>query len=214
MRIFILLSFFLTITLFACKSKSAKKQEKEQKEIVVPDSTIVAGPARDSVLRNLSTNILTAFKNKDYTTLVSFFHPDEGVRFSPYGYIDTVLARVVHADWINAQAGSAKQERVLWGEFDGTGDPIRMTLDEYVKRFVYDADFLKPEKSTVNEFLGAGNSANNLAAIYPGCDFTEAYFSGIDKRYEGMDWRSLRLVFRLKEGRFYLVAVVHDEWTT
>jgi len=28
-----------------------------------------------------------------------------------------------------------------------------------------------------------------------------------------MDWRSLKLVFKEKDGNWYLVGVVHDEWT-
>lgn len=212
MRIF-LLSLLLTVTLFACKSKSSGKKEQEQKETGLPDSTVVNVLPKDSVLKDLSKSVLTAFKNKDYTALASLMHPDEGVRFSPYGYIDTLHDKIIKAEWIVKQAGSKKQEKILWGEFDGTGDPINQTLDEYMKEFVYDVDFLNPEKLTVNQFIGAGNSPNNLAAIYPGLDFTESWFSGFDKRYDGMDWRSLRLVFRLKDGKYYLVAVVHDEWT-
>ncbi len=201
------------VTLFACKNRSAKEKEAAQNEIGLPDSTAVIAPPKDSILVHLSKTVLTAFRNRDYTALASFIHPDEGVRFSPYGYIDTLDDRIFNAEWILKQAGSKKQEKILWGEFDGTGDPIRQTLDEYVKEFIYDVDFLNPEKSTVNQFLGGGNSLNNLAAIYTGLDFTESYFSGFDKRYDGMDWRSLRLVFKLKDGRYYLVGVVHDEWT-
>lgn len=212
MRIFIL-SLLLTVTLFACKSKSSGKKEQEPKETGLPDSTVVKVLPKDSVLKDLSKTVLTALKNKDYIALASLVHPDEGVRFSPYGYVDTLHDKIVKADWIVKQAGSEKQERILWGAFDGTGDPINQTLDEYIKDFVYDVDFLHPEKLTVNQFLGAGNSPNNLAAIYPELDFTESWFSGFDKRYEGMDWRSLRLVFKGKEGTYYLVAVIHDEWT-
>ena len=102
---------------------------------------------------------------------------------------------------------------IVWGEFDGTGDPIRMTLNNYLQRFVYDVDFIKPEKRTVNEFIGAGNSLNNLLSVYKDHDFTESHFSGFDKKYAGMDWKSLRLVFKERNKRFFLVAIIHDEWT-
>lgn len=29
----------------------------------------------------------------------------------------------------------------------------------------------------------------------------------------GNDWRALRLVFELVDGRYYLVGIIHDEWT-
>jgi len=28
-----------------------------------------------------------------------------------------------------------------------------------------------------------------------------------------MDWRSLKLVFKKYEDRFYLVGIIHSEWT-
>ncbi len=89
-----------------------------------------------------------------------------------------------------------------------------MTFEEYFARFVYNADFLNAEKSSVNEMIGGGTTTNNLVEIYKGCAFTESYFSGFDKKFDGMDWCSLRLVFKKYEGKFYLVGVVHDEWTT
>ena len=88
-----------------------------------------------------------------------------------------------------------------------------MTLNNYMRRFVYDVDFVKPEKRTVNDFIGTGNSLNNLDSVYRGCDFTESHFSGFEKKYAGMDWKSLRLVFKERNGKFFLVGIVHDEWT-
>jgi hypothetical protein len=37
--------------------------------------------------------------------------------------------------------------------------------------------------------------------------------SGFDPEYEGMDWRSLRLVFEKKNDIWYLVGIIHDQWT-
>ncbi len=105
------------------------------------------------------------------------------------------------------------QDMIVWGEFDGTGDPIKMTLHNYIQRFVYDVDFAKPETRRVNEFIGSGNSLNNLDSVYKNCDFTESHFSGFEKKYEGHDWRTLRLVFKERNGKYFLVGIVHDEWT-
>jgi hypothetical protein len=134
------------------------------------------------------------------------------VRFSPYAYIDSVTDKVVSAAWIRKQAGG-KQDKMLWGTIDPTDEPIDRTIDDYAKSFIYNADFLQPEKFKVNEFIGSGNTTNNLLSFYKDCDFTESHFSGFEKRYEGMDWCSVRLVFKKKEGRYFLVGVVHDEWT-
>ncbi len=211
MRIFFIVSL-VALSLFACKNKSTKKTGKED-PTVSTDTASVVKPGKDSVLLNLATEVLTAFKNKDYNALASFIHPEEGVRFSPYAYIDTTTDKVVTAEWIRKQAGK-KQDKILWGTVDPTEEAINRTIDDYAKEFVYDVDFLHPEKRKVNEFIGGGNMQNNLLAVYTGCDFTESHFSGFEKQYDGMDWRSVRLVFKMKDGKYFLVGVVHDEWAT
>ncbi|MEX2591982.1 MAG: hypothetical protein WD426_04350 [Anditalea sp.] len=104
-------------------------------------------------------------------------------------------------------------KQVKWGNYDGTGKDILLTPGEYFNKFVYDVDFLNAEQTLVNEMIGEGNSLNNLETVYKGADFTESYFSGFNGKYEGMDWRSLRLVFRRDQGKMFLIAIVHDQWT-
>lgn len=212
MRIFLVLSVVI-ISLGACKSK---KKDPQPPEIPTPpqDTVAVVDPRRDTILMELTNQVLTAFSTKDYAALSGLVHPDSGVRFSPYAYIDTASDKVVSADWIKKQADKGKQEKILWGTADPTDEPISMTMDKYVQRFVYDVDFLRPEKLKVNEFIGGGNTINNLLTVYQGCNFTESHFSGFEKKYEGMDWKSIRLVYKMKDGKYYLVGVVHDEWST
>jgi hypothetical protein len=168
---------------------------------------------KDSTLLKLTHNILTNLKNKQYAAFANYIHPVEGIRFSPYGHVDTLRHIKFSRASFMAQANKADLEMIVWGEFDGTGDPIKMTLNNYMRRFVYDVDFAKPEKLEVNEFIGTGNSLNNLLSVYKNCNFTESHFSGFNKDYQGMDWKSLRLVFKERNKRFFLVGVVHDEWT-
>ena len=168
---------------------------------------------KDSILLKTTQAILTLLKSKNYLAFANYIHPVEGIRFSPYGFVDTVHdIKLSKQKFIN-EAGQPIQDMIDWGEFDGTGDPIKMTLNNYMQRFVYDVDFAKPEKRSVNEFIGGGNSLNNLEQVYKNCDFTESHFSGFDKKYGGMDWKSLRLVFKVRNKKFLLVGIVHDEWT-
>lgn len=168
--------------------------------------------AKDSLLLKVAEQVLVAIKAKDFSRLSSFVHPVRGVRFSPYAYIDTPRGRTLSAKQLAGQ--EEEQQKFTWGSFDGTGKPIRMNIGEYFDRFVYDKDFLHAEKRSVNEFLGGGNSLNNLKEIYPDAAFTEFYFPGFDPAYGGMDWRTLRLVFQTENGQPYLIAIIHDEWTT
>jgi hypothetical protein len=197
----------------ACKNKSGKKQD----EPVVPtmsaaDSALIK-QQKDSTLLSLTKDVLTVIKNKNYDSLALFIHPVEGVRFSPNAFVDTSGDKIFTAALFKKEATAKKQQKITWGEYDGSGDPINLTIDEYFKKFVYDVDFLTPENRKVNEFIGGSNSQNNLLAVYDSCDFTESHFSGFDKKFDGMDWRSIRLVFKMKDGKYFLVGIIHDEWT-
>lgn len=187
-------------------------QEEQQ---VITDTTQITQPKPnyDTVLLALTNEVLTALKNKNYDSFALFIHPEEGVRFSPNAFVDTPAHKVFTADEFKKEASIKKQRKIIWGDYDASGDPINKTINEYFKEFVYDVDFLTPEKRKVNEFIQGSSSQNNLLTVYEGCEFTESNFSGIEKKYDGMDWRSLRLVFKMKDGKFFLVGVIHDEWT-
>lgn len=180
----------------------------------IKNDTVVSAPAtvinNDSLLSATGKEILTILKNKQYDSLVHYFAPGDSVHFSPYGFIGSGAQTITAADF---SALLVSNKKINWGDYDGSGDPIELTLKQYLEKFVYNADFLNAEKTAIDSFIGSGNSLNNLRKIYPGKRFIEYYFSGFDKKYEGMDWTCLRLVFKEQAGRYYLVAIVHDQWT-
>lgn len=209
--------FFSTLLLLSFFSCNPKKQN-DTTNLTPVDSIINSTPTSipgevdsDSALVQLSNKILSIIKNKDYTTLVIYFHPVEGTRFSPYGFIDTTLD--VKFSSKNFIENIGTQKKMYWGNYDGSGDSIILTIEKYFERFVYNADFLNAEKTSVNKILGTGNSLNNLQAIYKDALFTESHFSGFDKKYGGMDWSSLRLVYKKYNNSLFLIAIVHDQWT-
>jgi hypothetical protein len=167
--------------------------------------------SKDSVLTSLTKTVLTIFKNAEYTKLDSLIHPDEGIRFSPYATIsddDKQFSKEAFHKLVTTD----KNKKINWGTYDGSGDPIYLTPVEYFSKFVYDGNFVNPEKYDINNFVKTGNALNNLKSMYRDCDFTESYISG-SKKYGGMDWKSVRLVFKQKDGKYYLVGIVHDQWT-
>jgi hypothetical protein len=166
------------------------------------------------VILNLSAKILAVLRTKDYQQLAPYIHPDEGVRFSPYGFVDTAHDLRFTPAAFSETLKKKPSVKLLWGFYDGSGDSIRLTVPEYFGKFVYDVDFLHAEKTSLDSIIGRGNSLINLPQVYPNTVFTESHFSGFDKKYDGMDWRSLRLVYKQKGQQFYLVGIVHDQWTT
>lgn len=211
MKKFIIAAISICLFITACKDETKKNDEIKP---TASDTARTLNLNKDSALLQLTQDILTAFKNKNYLAVADFIDPVSGVRFSPYGYIDTIRNVIFSKETFAKEAGSSNQEKIIWGEFDGSGDTINMTLKEYIQKFVYDVDFSKPEARKVNEFIGHGNSLNNLLSVYENCDFTESHFSGFEKKYEGMDWRTLRLVFKERDRKYFLVGIVHDQWTS
>jgi hypothetical protein len=210
-----------TITLFlfaicvACNNRTDKKPGDADTSIKKSVDTTAKQPPvvinEDSVLLALSGTILTAIKDTNYTRFISYIHPTQGVRFAPYGFIDTSENRIVQGNELLGLFRSNK--KILWGSFDGTGDPIMKSAAEYFKRFVYNVDYVNAPDKAANRIIGGGNSLNNIEKLYPGAPFTEFHFKGFEKKYEGMDWASIRLIFKKENDKYWLIAIVHDEWT-
>jgi len=205
-----LATLFYVLILASCHNNSANgAAETSAGSIpVARDST-----NHDSVAIVLSKQILSALRNNDYETFSQFMHPLSGVRFSPYGYIDTISDIVLKKEELINHFRMEQQQTIKWGDYDGSGEPMLLTIDDYFNKFVYNVDFLHAPQTSLNKMIGSGNSLNNLAAIYTGCDFTEHYFPGFDEKYGGMDWCTLRLVFKMYNSRTYLAGIVHDQWT-
>ncbi len=208
----------LLIIVSSCDQQVKEETSTEKMETVdsIPikiDSPAVSMPMnKDSQLVYTSRQVLQALKNNDFKTLASLMHPSLGTRFSPYGYIDTQLHRILSAQQLIDAAASNK--KMLWGYYDGSGDSILLGVQAYFKKFVYNQDFLHANKTSLNKMIGGGNSLNNLQAVYKNEVFTESYFPGFDPKYNGMDWCALRLVYQRSGDNLYLVAIVHDQWTT
>ncbi|MFN4080021.1 MAG: hypothetical protein ACK4NS_03900 [Saprospiraceae bacterium] len=156
--------------------------------------------------------MLDLLSRKDFEALADWIHPELGLRFSPYGFVDTSSGlRLSRAEFKATLANEAVR---VWGAYDGNGEPIEMNFKDYYKEFIFNADFSKPEKFAENEIIGKGNTLINMAEMYPDCKFIESYFSGFAPEFAGMDWSSLRLVFKKEGARHYPVGIVHDQWTT
>jgi hypothetical protein len=196
--------------LLACQNRQTETGSETLSDTAVQKGDTVH---KDVQVPALAKQVLTVLKDKDYESFARFIHPVEGVRFSPYGYIDTAADKVFSAGAFLDELSKKPQTRIIWGQYDGTGEPIVLTIDDYFKKFVYNADFLNAPQSSLNEMIGSGNSLNNLTTIYKDCDFTEHHFPGFNKKYNGMDWRSLRIVFKEYNNKIYLVGIVHDQWT-
>ncbi|WP_443945211.1 hypothetical protein ACJVDH_20190 [Pedobacter sp. AW1-32] len=202
----VLILIIVILVWFGCKpeKRNTKNAVTENKGNIVKKPTL-----QDSV-EQASTKILTALKNKDYPAFAATFHPVDGVRFSPYGYIDPTHKHILGKDFSEA---IAKNWTLTWGHYDGSGEAIKLKVKPYIEQYIYNADYLNADEKSFDDFIGKGNTINNLKESYPNLHFIEYYFKGKDEKNKGLDWTSLKLVFKKLENQYYLVAIIHDQWT-
>ncbi len=155
--------------------------------------------------------VIGFMKSKDMSSLSQYIHPTKGVRFTPYFFTDTQNDKVFTAEEVAGLMEST--ELINWGVYDGSGEPINLTFGDYYDKFVYDKDFANPQVIGNNVPIGRGNTIDNTAEAYPNGYFVELHFPGFDPQFQGIDWESLRLVFEEYNDAWYLVGIIHGQWT-
>ncbi len=171
----------------------------------------------DEYLLNNLINVLKSLKSGDISGLQNYIHPEKGIRFTPYPYVDKEKDIVLKKDEIVDVFNDPKT--YIWGNYDGRGNPIELSFKDYYKEFIYDEDFSNPQIIGNNYIVSSGNSLDNIREAYPDARFVELYFETFEELpdkavdLKGMDWKSLKLVFEEYEGKWYLVGIIHGQWT-
>ena len=201
-----------------------------------------APPGSDRTAEEQADVIVAAIAEQDWATVAEHVHPDRGVLFSPYAYVEPTHRRFHAEGGLTIDALGLGQHReyrlphltdpgdlifdrnrvavfgddtttYTWGRYDGKGTPIDLTVEEYWEEFLYRHDFAAAERGAPSEVLESGNTINNLPDVMgENALFIEYHVPGSDE-YSGMDWGSLRVVFEETEAGRYLVALVRDQWT-
>jgi hypothetical protein len=167
--------------------------------------------AAQAAIAERASQTVEAWRNQDLAQLAAVVHPTLGVRFTPHGYL-TPSDLVFQASEILPAWETA--EKFTWGAYDGRGDSIELTFREYVERFVYDRDYATaPEVGYNRTNVTGSNVLDNRLEVYPDGLMVEYHFPQSNDPNAGFDWRALRLIFQQEGGEWYLVAVLHLEWT-
>ncbi len=186
--------------------------ELENQITILENQEVTEEPEQiSSSLITSALEVMELIDTEDFTGLQNWVHPDDGVRFSPYAYVNTQTDLVFASQ--SFPSLMADPSVLTWGSFDGSGEPIEFNFMDYYNRFIYDQDFLNPEIIGINSIVGSGNILVNIGDVYPTGEFVEFHFTGFDPQYEGMDWRSLILVFEEVGNEWKLIGIVHNEWT-
>ncbi len=166
-------------------------------------------PSEDTLtLLESALETAKALRDGDFALLSSYIHPTEGVTFTPNCTVDRAVNQTFTAGQI-AKAGSSA-EAYVWGTATDTAAPISLTFSDYLSGYVWDEDYLAAPRISVDSTSVTGNALENLTDAYPDCRYVEFYFPGADAQ---MDWSALRLVYQQLDSRWYLVGVIHSEWS-
>jgi hypothetical protein len=176
-----------------------------------PSGRITSAMAK-RIIKTRCDSVITALKNKNFERLEDYVHPLKGVRFSPYSYVDIQYDITIAINKIRTLPADTTKR--VWGYYDGSGEEIRLTFIDYYKEFIYDKDFINATEIGYQRIIGQGNTRSNIYEVYPTSIVVEYHFPGFDPRVSGMDWESLRLVFEKYWGQWFLVGIVHDQWTS
>ncbi|MCA0172434.1 hypothetical protein [Bacillus sp. RAR_GA_16] len=156
--------------------------------------------------------VLNALKEKDMEEISRFVHPQRGVLFSPFGTVDTKRAQVLMPAQVKELFQVKNQKQLEWGTEPGKREPIRLTPEAYFDEYVYHAEFSETELVTYDGTYQKKKGNDNIKAIFPNSHFVEFFVPGAEE-FEGMNWKSLKLVFSIYDQEPYLVGIVHDQWT-
>ncbi|QGQ44232.1 hypothetical protein [Metabacillus sediminilitoris] len=220
---FILLTMFMST---ACGNQAANEKELEGDKPQEADEEIANEGASESKTddnKNNQTNdeskeivqknaeeVLKLLKAKDGEELSAYVHPEKGVLFSPYVYIES---DAVTFDKEKIKGFFEDTKTYTWGAQDGSGEPIELTPSEYEKKYIYNGDFEQADEITVDRVESRGNTIRNISKVFPNSHTVEYYIKGTEEN-DNMDWKALNLVFEQDaQGEWKLVAIVHDQWT-
>ena len=174
-------------------------------------STSTPSASDNFPLLNTACIVNQALRQKDYATVAKYIHPTRGVTFTPYSTVNFDSDLTFTSTQVQ---DLAKDKNIYtWGFEDGRGNPIKMTMEQYFARYVYNIDYTQASMIGVDQIITAGNALENLTEEYPGCRFVDFCLPSANPHNDGLDWSSLKLVFTLEDTNWLLVGIVHGEWT-
>ena len=186
--------------------ESASGLEVYQRGSQTPPSEKLSTVEATAIVGQQAAELVLALRDQDLRTVRQRVHPIRGLRFSPYAWISNTDIRFYRDDF-PVEFISAIYE---WGTYDGRGAPIRLSFADYWRRFIYDRDYADAPMVGYNHTIGTGNASDNTASFYPGSICVEYHFPNTHGMF---DWRSLRLVFQEHDGEWFLVGIIHAQWT-
>lgn len=165
----------------------------------------------DTLLLERAGEVLQALADQDSAALCKLVHPQRGVTFTPYSTVDPENDLCFLPDQLSKAFSSGST--YLWGFTDGKGDHINLTVSDYISRYVYNEDYQNAPIVSIDQIVASGNALENVQEVFSDCRFVEYYFPGVKPELENFDWCALKVVLAPYQQQWYLVGLIHSEWT-
>lgn len=160
--------------------------------------------------RTAADALVTDMQRGDFAAIAQYVSPSRGVTFTPYSFVDPDVDLCFTAEQVAAFGSDSKT--YVWGAYDGSGNPMTLTPQEYWNEFVWNADYTQAPDVTVNGIAQGGLAVENVTTAYPGATFVEYHFDGLEEQNEGLDWCALKLVLEQVDGQWQLIGIIHSQW--
>lgn len=213
-HVVIMLAMIVLIAMLCGCTKTVSSSESDVSNSAPNSSSIepsqTSQTTNETILQTANA-VVDVMKSADFKSLSRYVHPEKGVTFTPYSTVNFTSDRMLSNTEIeNFLSDNATHQ---WGYFDGSGEPIDLTNKAYWDKFVWTADYSQANQVSLNKIVQTGNSIENLQDAYPSAKFVDYHFDQLEAKYEGMDWCSLKLAFEEYNGTWYLVGIIHGQWT-
>lgn len=190
-----------------------KKPEQEENNgaNTIPENTEDEPEESESLnVEEISNEIIEAIIDKDMKTIAKYVHPEKGLLFSPYIYVEE---DAVVIDKKDIQTLLKSNHVFNWGLYDGKGTPIQLTATDYFDAFLDMTPYLEPDEILIDLLQERGNTLNNIDEKFPNSKVIEYYYDGSEE-FSGIDWSSVLFIYdEVENGMYNLRAIIRDMWT-
>lgn len=193
-------------------TEPSKSSDSETELPIVEGEEEVTFSPEEQELIELATKIFDRLLNRDYETVSTYISDDYKVVFTPYANVEWDNAVKFSA---NEVAGFGTSETVYtWGNYDGSGEPIDMTPQEFTSTFITNHFYPGAPNVSVDKKVGNNTLEDNTSNYENIEHFVEFHYPMFNPEFEGLDWESLRFGFKKDaSGEYKLTIIIHDCWT-
>ena len=175
----------------------------------VPDSTYEPSPTYgypliESKVEDVAMYLLNRLNEKNWHAVSALTSRDFPLKISPKVHLDS---NTFTLDGNLLAKLELSGEEIIWYSNTASGEPMEMNFAEYANQFIFDNDYTTAEFH-VDEYISRSSLINNIKEEFPNCKTVEAFIQN-----EGeMNWQSLNMVFKYIDNKYYLVALIHDQY--